>query len=291
MMTETSFDRQAWPAPAKINLFLHVTGRRDDGYHELQTLFQILDWGDDVHIVRTDTPEIRRPHATYPVAEDDDLVVRAARLLQGRTGTRQGAVIEVVKRIPAGAGLGGGSSDAATVLVVLNRLWHCALNTDELAALGCELGADVPVFVRGRSALATGIGEQLRNIDLGERHYVLVFPDFMVATGEIFSDPDLPRDSSVLSLDQVLAGVGVNDCERVVSGRFPEFGRLMNELAMFGEPAMTGTGSCIFIRMQDKKSAISTARQIKCRYNVAAVRGVDRSPLHQMLDSGPHPDR
>lgn len=274
----------SWPAPAKINLFLHVLGRRPDGYHELQTCFQILDWGDEVHIETLPGGRITRPLASYPVAEEDDLVVRAARLLQAETGSQSGARIEVTKRIPAGAGLGGGSSDAATVLVVLNRLWDCRLTMDDLANLGRQLGADVPVFVRGRSALATGIGDRLQPLALGERFYLLVFPDFPVSTSEIFSDPGLPRDSSPISVREVLDGKGINDCESVVIRRYPAFENIIRELSETGEARMTGTGSGIFIPMPDKKSAIDAAQKIKCRYNVRAVRGVDRSLLHDLLD-------
>ncbi len=166
----------AWPAPAKINLFIHVLGRRADGYHDIQTLFQLLDWGDEVRIHPTPDSEISRLPVAYDVPEDEDLVVRAARLLQSTTAVRQGAEIGVLKRIPPGSGMGGGSSNAATVLLVLNRLWGCGLNLEELANLGCSLGADVPVFIRGHSAMATGVGERLDPVSLGQRHYILVFP-------------------------------------------------------------------------------------------------------------------
>jgi 4-diphosphocytidyl-2-C-methyl-D-erythritol kinase len=279
---------RGWPAPAKINLFLHVMGRRPDGYHELQTCFQILDWGDDVHIKILPNGEISRPRASYPVDEEDDLVVKAARLLQAETGAHLGAEIEVTKRIPAGAGLGGGSSDAATVLLVLNRLWNCRLSIDELSMLGRQLGADLPVFVRGHSALATGIGDLLQPLALGERYYLLVFPDFSVSTREVFSDPDLPRNSSSLSLREVLDGKGTNDCESVVIKRYPAFEKIIRDLREIGQPRMTGTGSGIFIPMSDKKTAIEAAQKIKCRYNVRAVRGIDRSPLLDLLESGEH---
>jgi len=276
----------AWPAPAKLNLFLHVIGRRQDGYHELQTLFQLLDWGDEVRIEVLDQPQISRPRASYPVAEADDLAVRAALLLQAETAGRQGARIEVIKRIPAGAGLGGGSSDAATVLLVLNRLWGCGIHVDELALIGLKLGADVPVFVRGRSALGTGVGDELCPVKLGARHYLLCVPQFQISTPAVFMDSDLPRKSALLSLEQALAGMGRNDCEIVVKKRFPAFADILRELQELGDARMTGTGSAIFIRMPDEKTAKSAAEQIKCRYNVRAVRGVDKSPLQELLDSG-----
>lgn len=273
-----------WPAPAKINLFLHVTGRRADGYHELQTLFQLLDWGDHVTIGVRDDGLVERPIADYDVPEDQDLVVRAARLLKSVSGSPLGATIRVDKQVPTGSGLGGGSSDAATVLLVLNHRWQCGLSLDRLADIGATLGADVPVFVRGRSALATGIGEVLTPVSTGERCFLLVFPEFSISTREIFSDPLLSRNSPRLSLDQIEAGEGVNDCEAIVRRRYPALDELLDELQQYGNARMTGTGSAVFVPMPDRKSAISTARKIKCRYNVRAVRGVDRSPLHSKLE-------
>jgi 4-diphosphocytidyl-2-C-methyl-D-erythritol kinase len=253
----------SWPAPAKINLFLHVMGRRQDGYHDIQTLFQLLNWGDEVRIRPTTGPLISRLPVSYGVPESEDLVVKAAKLLQSETACRRGAEIGVKKRIPPGSGLGGGSSDAATVLLVLNRLWGCGLELDELACLGAGLGADVPVFVRG----------------------ILVFPGFSVSTREVFSSAGLVRDSDPISLAEALAGEGRNDCEGAVRERFPAFARMLEALEEWGRPVMTGTGSGIFIPMPDKKSAMSAAKAMKTLYNVRAVRGVDRSPVHKKLDS------
>jgi 4-diphosphocytidyl-2-C-methyl-D-erythritol kinase len=275
----------SWPAPAKINLFLHVTGRRQDGYHDIQTLFQLLDWGDEVRIRPTRTPKISRAPATYDVPESEDLTVRAAKLLQTESGCRRGAEIEVKKNVPLGAGLGGGSSDAATVLLVLNRLWGCGLGKDDLAALGRTLGADVPVFVHGRSALAEGVGDLLEPVSLGDRHYLLVFPGMKISTADVFSAPELPRNSSRVDLADALKGMAGNDCETVVRKRFPEFDRVMTALEKWGKPVMTGTGSAIFIAMRDKMSAKSAAKAMKSLYNVRAVGGVDTSSLHEKLDS------
>ena len=272
-----------WPAPAKLNLFLHVLGRRSDGYHEIQTLFQLIDLSDELQFVVQPSLDISRETGNYPVAESVDLVVRAARLLQAETGARFGARIRVDKHVPLGAGLGGGSSDAATTLLALNFLWGCGLTMEELAELGTRLGADVPVFVHGRSALATGIGENLRPIDLGQRHYVLVFNPYPVSTAEVFSHPDLVRNSALMELDDTSVAVGRNDCESVVIKLRPEFGALMRELEAWGEPHMTGTGSCIFLPMPDEKTAARTAHEMKCRYNVRAVRGLDESPVHGLL--------
>ena len=273
----------ACPAPAKINLFLHVTRRRADGYHNLQTLFQLLDWGDGIEVRRTPGPAVSRAPVDYGGAESEDLVVRAAKRLQQATGCRQGAEISVHKRIPPGSGLGGGSSDAATVLLALNRLWKCGLDANDLAALGRELGADVPVFVHGRSALAEGIGDQLQPVRLGDRYYVLVFPGIPVSTAEVFADAGLARDSAPISIEQALVGGGRNDCEPVVLRRFPELATLMQSLARWGRPAMTGTGSTIFIPMPDRANAMSAANEMKTLYNVRAVRGVDESPVLELL--------
>ncbi|MDX1380555.1 MAG: 4-(cytidine 5'-diphospho)-2-C-methyl-D-erythritol kinase, partial [Xanthomonadales bacterium] len=194
-MSRAESDAARWPAPAKINLFLHVLGRRADGYHELQTVFQLLDWGDELHIEATDSPSIERTRDLPGVSESDDLGLRAASLLQAASGTAHGARIGAVKQIPPGSGLGGASSDAATVLHVLNRLWGCGLDLQALARLGRELGADVPVFVHGHSAWAEGVGERLEPMALGERHYVLLFPGVTVSTAEVFAEPALPRDT------------------------------------------------------------------------------------------------
>jgi len=274
----------SWPAPAKINLFLHVTGRRNDGFHDIQTLFQLLDWGDKVQIRPSRNPDITRGSADYDVVESDDLVIRAARLLQSETGCRLGAEIKVRKRIPLGSGLGGGSSDAATVLLVLNRLWNCDLGLADLAELGRRLGADIPVFIHGHSAMAEGVGDVLEPVSLGRKHYVLVFPGISISTAQVFADPDLPRNSNRISLEHVLAGAGRNDCEGVVRQRFPALDRAMNVLSRWGDPLMTGTGSTIYIEMQDRKSAKSAAKAIKTLYNVRAVSGVDRSSLHEQLE-------
>jgi 4-diphosphocytidyl-2-C-methyl-D-erythritol kinase len=273
-----------WPAPAKINLFLRVLGRRQDGYHEIQTLFQLLDWGDSVRISVRGDGRIRRVSASYDVPADADLAVRAACLLQRESGSGLGAEIEVVKRVPPGSGMGGGSSDAATVLLALNYLWGCGLGLRQLAQLGIRLGADVPVFVIGRSALATGIGEQLEPVSLGNRHYVLVFPEVSISTRAVFSDPGLKRDSLPLDTHAAAAGDGGNDCERVVRQRLPAFDRLMKELGKWGPARMTGTGSGVFLAMPDEKSAKRTANALKSLYNVRAVSGIDRSPVHLKLD-------
>jgi len=271
--------RKVWPAPAKLNLFLHITGRRADGYHELQTLFQILDWGDGLSFEVDASGRITRLGVNAGVPEQDDLCVRAAQLLKSRCGVTQGVRMTLHKRIPMGAGLGGGSSDAATVLSVLNRLWSCGLSRQQLAELGLELGADVPVFVNGHSAWAEGRGEALQTVALGSRHYVLVFPDVSISTAEIFRHPSLKRDSEPVRMSPDLFKPGRNDCEAVVLELYPELRRLVEDLSAWGEPHMSGTGSTFFLSFDTKKNAIEAASELECRYNVRPVSGVDRSDL------------
>lgn len=274
-----------WPAPAKLNLFLHVTGRRTDGYHELQTLFQILDWGDELGFEINHSGHVGRLGEIAGLPEQDDICVRAAHLLKHRCGVRQGVRITLNKRVPMGAGLGGGSSDAATVLSVLNQLWSCGLTRHQLAELGLELGADVPVFVNGHSAWAEGRGEKLQAVTLGRRHYVLVFPDVAISTAEIFRHPSLRRDSEPVRLSPDRLGPGRNDCEPVVLQLFPELGRLVEDLSAWGEPHMSGTGSTFFLSFDTKKNAIEAASELECRYNVRPVSGVDRSDLLKSLSA------
>jgi len=279
-------DGRWWPAPAKLNLFLLVTGRRADGLHELQTLFQLLDWGDEVYLRASKGSDIVRPRCDFDVSAEDDLTVRAARLLQRASGCSQGAVLEVRKNIPIAAGLGGGSSNAATVLMVLNRLWGCGFSTGALADLALELGADVPLFVRGQSAIALGVGHRLEPVKLGRRHYLLVMPDIRISTAEVFSDGSLKRDSTPIAREDALAGGGRNDCEPVTCRRHPSLARVIDELQEFGPARMSGTGSSVFVPMPSRAAAEAAASDLKCRYNVRAVGGLDESMLIRALGSG-----
>jgi 4-diphosphocytidyl-2-C-methyl-D-erythritol kinase len=285
MTLQTESTLQCWPAPAKLNLFLHITGRRPDGYHDLQTLFQILDWGDELRFSINNSGQISRSCNIDGISEAEDICVRAARLLKARFDVQKGVNIDLIKRIPMGAGLGGGSSDSATVLLALNQLWSLGLTLQQLAGLGLELGADVPVFVHGRSALGEGRGEKLQAVALGQRFYVLVFPEISISTAEVFRHPQLKRDSK--SIDMSLASLesGRNDCEPVVLQMYPELKKIMLDLALWGQPHMSGTGSTIFLQYDDKKTAISTASELKCRYNVRPVGGVDQSPLLDCLSA------
>lgn len=274
-----------WPAPAKLNLFLHVVGRRADGYHLLQTAFQLLDWGDRVRLrVRADGA-VRRAEPLPGVAEDDDLAVRAARALKAAAGVRLGADVAVDKRIPLGGGLGGGSSDAATVLVALNALWDAGLDEDALAGLGAGLGADVPVFVRGRSAWAEGIGERLQPLDLPPRWYVVVDPGATVPTAELFRAPELTRDAPHLTIPRFVSGAAtVNVFEPVVRERFPAVARALDWLNGYGAARLSGSGGCLFAAFESAGRAAAVAAHCPPDMRAYVARGVARSPLAARLD-------
>jgi 4-diphosphocytidyl-2-C-methyl-D-erythritol kinase len=277
------FTSRKWPAPAKLNLFLHVTARRQDGYHDLQTLFQLIDLHDELQFSIRPDGLIHCEGGPADIPAEKNLVVKAARKLKSAAGVSKGVNITLTKNIPAGAGLGGGSSDAATTLLVLNRLWHCNLSLSDLAQLGKSLGADVPVFVRGETAFATGIGEELDPVTLGERHYVLVLLPVHVSTAELFNHPGLDRNGPVISREMALAGKGINAFEPVVSQLYPDIGKALDEASKLGQARMTGTGSSIFIEMPDAEAAMRATLQLNSLYNVRAVRGEDYSPVHKML--------
>lgn len=283
MSSRNEKDALTWPAPAKLNLFLRITGRQPDGYHDLQTLFQILDWGDELKFTITRDGRINRSCNIDGIPEHDDICVKAARLLKSITGVSEGVHIDLTKNIPTGAGLGGGSSDAATTLVALNELWSCGLTTRQLAALGLELGADVPVFVHGHSALAQGRGERLQPVHLGERYYVLVFPGLSISTARVFQHAELKRDSKPLPLNDSQLTTGRNDCLNVVMRLYPELKSVVKDMQSWGEPHMSGTGSTFFLQFDSKNAAINAASNLKCRYNVRPVSGVDRSPILECL--------
>jgi 4-diphosphocytidyl-2-C-methyl-D-erythritol kinase len=242
---------QTWPAPAKLNLFLHVLGRRPDGYHELQTCFQFIDLCDDIAIEVRSDGQIRRGAGAEGVAPEADLCVRAALALKAATGSALGADISVRKRIPMGAGLGGGSSDAATCLRVLNQLWGVHLLPEELAAIGLELGADVPVFVGGHAAFGEGVGERLTPLypplAPPEVNYLIIKPNVFVSTKDVFQDPELTRNSAPITIHGFLASGGRNDCLAVVRRRYPEVASAIDWLSSFGAVRLTGTGACIFM--------------------------------------------
>ncbi|HLS80991.1 MAG TPA: 4-(cytidine 5'-diphospho)-2-C-methyl-D-erythritol kinase [Steroidobacter sp.] len=274
---------QPWPAPAKINLCLHIVGRRADGYHLLQTAMQFIDLCDELRFYERPAGVIERLSGLPEVRPDQDLAIRAARLLAELAGPRKGVAIALDKRIPAQSGLGGGSSDAATVLVALDRLWDLNLGVETLAQLGLRLGADVPLFVHGQAAWAEGVGERLTSWDFPQRCYLVVRPQVSVSTAEIFQAPELTRNSPVTTIRDFLAGGGRNDCTSTVRGRYPEVAEALDLLSEFGQAQLTGTGSCVFLGVSDAESARAIARQLPGRWNTYVVRSLNRSPLLDRL--------
>jgi 4-diphosphocytidyl-2-C-methyl-D-erythritol kinase len=267
------------PAPAKLNLFLRVLGRRDDGYHDIQTVFQLLDYGDELLFHPRPDGRIVRTAGPAGVAPDDDLAVRAARLLRRATGCEAGVGIEIRKRIPLGGGLGGGSSDAATTLVALNLLWNLGISRPDLAGLGAELGADVPVFVHGDSAWGEGIGTTLTPVALPPRHYAVVKPPCSVPTASVFQAPELTRNSPPMTICGFLSNGGGNDFLPVVRSRFPAVAAALEWLGRYGEARLTGTGACVFAAFERLAEAQAVIAALPAEYEGFAARGVDRSPL------------
>lgn len=274
---------ESWPAPAKLNLCLHIVGRRADGYHLLQSAMQFIDLCDELQFYRRPAGVIERIGDNADIPAESDLIVRAARLLATRYEVFDGVGIEIQKRIPVQGGLGGGSSDAATVLVALNQLWRLDLKIDALAALGLELGADVPFFVRGHSAWAEGVGEQLTPYDFPERVYLVLKPQGGVSTAAIFQDPELTRNSPVTTIRDFLAEGGRNDCAPVVRKRSGEIAEALDWLEEFGEARLTGTGACVFVAMLDDATARRAAARVPARWTGYVVRGLNRSPLLDRL--------
>ena len=279
-----------WPAPAKLNLFLHVTGRRADGYHELQTVFRLLDVADRLDFAVTDDGEVCRVSDLTGVDQAADLTVRAARALQQAGGTVRGARIRLHKRLPMGGGLGGGSSDAATTLLALNHLWGTGLSPAALADIGLSLGADVPVFLHGHSSWGEGVGERLQPLTLPPSWYVILCPQCAVSTAGIFADPELTRNSAAIRIPAFLAGEGRNDCEPVVRRLYPDVAQALDWLGNEGEPRLTGTGACVFLACADQRRARAVGdRAAEAGWQVIVARGQDRSALLDRLDAGPCP--
>lgn len=284
-------DPSGWlhvPAPAKLNLFLHITGRRDDGYHNLQTLFQFIDRCDELSFRLRDDDQLTLEPQVDGVAFEDNLIIRAARALQKisqqQHGKLPGADIRLKKILPMGGGLGGGSSDAATTLLTLNTLWQLQLSFDELADIGLRLGADVPVFVRGQAAFAEGVGEQLTPTpQLDEPWYLVVVPQVHVNTGKIFSNKCLTRDTEIINIRTALRREGNNDCQAVVSTLYPEVGKALNLLNNFSHAKLTGTGACIFSSFGSEAEAIRVSDQLPAEYVSFVAKGVNTSPAHKIL--------
>ncbi|KMY86816.1 4-diphosphocytidyl-2-C-methyl-D-erythritol kinase [Candidatus Paraburkholderia calva] len=289
-MTATSNDSlRNCLAPAKLNLFLHITGRRPDGYHSLQTVFQLLDWGDLLNFTLRDDGVVIRKTDVPGVPEADDLIVRAARLLQRHTGTQYGVEIEIDKHLPMGAGLGGGSSDAATTLLALNRLWGLALPREILQNLGLQLGADVPFFVFGQNAFAEGVGEALREVKLPQRFFLVVNPAVHVPTAAIFSEKSLTRDTKVAKVIEFIAqqrldanwpdGFGRNDMQAVVAGKYAEVAQVLEWFSNLAPARMTGSGASVFAAFTSKAEAEMAQAKLPASWKSVVADSLDSHPL------------
>ena len=287
-LSEASAGWTPWPAPAKLNLFLRITGRQADGYHELQTVFRLLEWGDTLRLrVRTDGRIERHGESAAGVAAADDLTVRAANLLQSAANIGKGVDIAIEKRIPAGGGFGGGSSDAATVLVALNALWGARLDTDELAVLGLQLGADVPVFVHGQNAWAEGIGERLQPVLLPPAWYLLADPGVHVPTAGLFQAPDLTRNAAPATISDFVSGTELgNAFEPVLRAREPAVEAVFGALSLVGTPRLTGSGSGCFVEFATRESAEAALAALPPGIKAWVAAGAARSPLLDALDAG-----
>jgi 4-diphosphocytidyl-2-C-methyl-D-erythritol kinase len=278
-------------APAKLNLFLHITGKRDDGYHNLQTVFQLLDYSDEITLELRNDGIIKRVKGLENVPEDVDLCIRAAKLLKNslkesvmKNGQRSfGVNISINKKLPIGGGIGGGSSDAATVLHGLNRLWECCLDSQQLADLGLQLGADVPVFVKGTSAWAEGVGEKISPLKLAEKWFLVIHPKISVSTAEIFADQALTRDCEPITIARFLEGTSSNDIvnvfEPVVRNKYPQIADALDWLSDFSEARLTGTGSCLFASFNDETEAQQVLNQLPEKWHGFIAKGVNQSPL------------
>ena len=274
------------PAPAKLNLFLHIVGRRADGYHLLQTLFRFISLQDTLHFSLREDGEVHRTNSIEGVAEKQDLCVRAARLLQNETGCRLGVDIALEKHIPMGGGLGGGSSDAATTLIALNRLWELGGARERLMQLGLQLGADVPVFIFGENAFAEGVGEQLQAYSLPDAWYVVLFPPVHVPTAEVFTHPELTRDTVSITMRALESRQKLllrNDLQSVVCGLYPEVANYLVALGGFGDAKMTGSGACVFAEFTSQSAAEASLQKLPKEMRGVVAQGLTKHPLHDWV--------
>jgi 4-diphosphocytidyl-2-C-methyl-D-erythritol kinase len=279
------------PAPAKLNLFLHITGRRPDGYHVLQTVFQLIDWGDVLHFNRRDDGVIHRINDIPNVPADTDLTVRAARLLQAHTGTRFGADIEIDKRLPMGGGIGGGSSDAATTLLALNHLWDTRVPRADLQKIALALGADVPFFIFGKNAFAGGVGEELEAVELPARYFLVVVPNAQVPTAEIFSDPELTRNTEAVTITDFTAehesktgwpdSFGRNDMQAVAAKKYVEVAKVLDCLDIIAASRMTGSGACVFAAFPSQAAALEAQAKVPSDWKSVVTASLQRHPLYR----------
>ncbi len=283
---------RSWPAPAKLNLFLHLTGRRPDGYHELQTVFQLIDYCDELSFTPRKDPRINctclslfDPVTAAIIPDEDNLAIKAARLLQAKLKSAPGVDILIKKRIPIGAGLGGGSSNAASTLLALNRLWNIHLSLDELLRLGAILGADVPLFVKGETSWGEGIGEQLKTIRLAEKWFVLLIPPLSISTAKLFSHPRLTSNTAAIKIQTFLSGslTTHNDFENILRQDYPMMAEALDFLNHFAPARLSGTGACVFATLDNEAEAEALLEKIKAPYRGFLSKGLATSPLRQMM--------
>ncbi|WP_181716806.1 4-(cytidine 5'-diphospho)-2-C-methyl-D-erythritol kinase [Vibrio paracholerae] len=272
-----------WPSPAKLNLFLYITGRRANGYHDLQTLFQFLDYGDELTITANNSGNITLSPALADVALEDNLIYKAAMALKNAAQSPLGADIQLHKVLPMGGGIGGGSSNAATTLVALNYLWQTGLSDDQLAEIGLALGADVPVFTRGFAAFAEGVGEELSAVEVEEKWYLVVRPAVSIATKDIFTHPQLMRNTPKRDLASLLATPYENDCEKIVRSLYPEVDKQLSWLLQYAPSRLTGTGSCVFAEFSSRKDAQAVFAQLSDNVLAFVAQGRNVSPLRKTL--------
>ena len=269
-----------WPAPAKLNLFLHITSRRKDGYHCLQTIFQFIDYNDILHFKLRQDGQLFCKSSLKDLKPEQDLTLKAARLLKQYSNTSLGVDIQVEKKIPLGGGLGGGSSDAATALLALNQMWQLDLSLETLAKLGIKLGADVPVFIYGRAAWAEGVGELLTQIELEEPWYLVIHPGCHVSTAKIFNAKDLTRSSLPITIRDFVAGKSINVCEAVVGKYYPQVAEAIDWLSKFSPARMTGTGACLFAKFENYSEADLVIKQLPDKWQGFIAQGINISPAH-----------
>lgn len=277
-----------FPSPAKINLFLHIVGQRDDGYHNLETLFQFIDHSDTLTLTATEKPTIDLLTPIEGVNNEDNLIVKAARLLKKKTNSPLGVQISINKILPMGGGLGGGSSNAATVLVALNTLWQCQLSTSDLATLGLSLGADVPIFIHGFAAFAQGVGEKLTVMDPEEPWYLITKPECSISTQQVFTAADLPRKTkrlspSALDTRDFISDKFHNDCQTLVIKHYPEVAKLLAWLVEYAPSRMTGTGACVFSRFSSQQEARSLQAKLPKGVSSFVAQGLNKSPLCSVI--------
>ncbi len=270
-------------SPAKLNLFLHILGKRKDGYHELQTVFQLLDYGDDMHFSLRDDSLISLEPTFSHIQPKDNLIIKAAEALRDVSNCTRGIDITIEKRLPIGGGIGGGSSNAATTLLALNHLWSTGLSVHELSKIGLALGADVPVFIQGKTAWAEGVGENLQPLELDEVWYCVLAPDCQVSTASVFSQKDLTRDTRPITIPAFLDQGGKNDCQPVVERLYPEVAEALSWLNRFSSAQMTGTGGCVFAQFPSRKEAIMVFDQRPNQFGGFVARGINHSPIVAQL--------